>query len=91
MGGMVTRPELLVGNLRPLLVVAKLSVSAIIGESPSNEFATVLAYFCTQEHLDWSRGPRLGISLARRHRMGTCAAVANQLRGTILCESLISS
>ena len=45
MGGMVTRPELLVGNLRPLLVVAKPSDAVIIGESPSNEFATALAYF----------------------------------------------
>jgi hypothetical protein len=50
---MVTRPKLLVDNLRPLLIMAKLSDAAIIGESPSNEFATVLAYFCTQEHSGW--------------------------------------
>jgi hypothetical protein len=37
------------------------------------------------------RGPSVGISPVRHHCMGTCAAVANQLRETILCESLISS
>lgn len=87
----MVRPELLVGDLRSLLIVAKPSDAAINGESPSNEFATALAHFCTQEHSGWSGGPRLGISWVRRRCMGTCAAVANQLRETILCESLISS
>jgi hypothetical protein len=88
---MVVRPELLVGDLRPLHIVAKPSDAAIIGESTSNEFATALAHFCTQEHSGWSRGPRLGISRVRRRRMGTCVAVANKLREMILCELLISS
>jgi hypothetical protein len=88
---MVARPELLVGDLHPLLVMAKSSDAAINGESPSNEFATALAYFCTQEHLGWSWGPRLGISPTKCHRMDTCATVANQQRETNLCGPLISS
>jgi hypothetical protein len=87
----VARLELLVGDLRPLLVVAKPSDVAINGESPSNKFAIALAYFCTQKHPGWSWGPRLGISPTNCRCMDICAAVANQQRETSLCGSLISS